>query len=142
MTGDKDSVTPGIYVKLPSGTWVKIQGKLERLVRTSRKGRGKPKTSVAYTLIGKSLDNPPKKPSGVPERIYVSSSRITKLIIKLLDEIKIDKEIILVWPRTKETYVIEIYYPRRAIVDRIRKLAEELKILRQIKEKPVGSSLR
>ncbi len=140
MTGNKDSVTPGIYVKLPSGTWVKIQGKLERLVRASRKGKGKMKTSVAYTLIGKSLDNPPQRPSGVHERIYVSSSRITKLLIKLLDEIKIDKEIIFVWPRTKETYVIEIYHPRRVIVDRIRRLAEELKILRQIKEKAVGSS--
>lgn len=140
MTDNKDGITPGIYVKLPSGTWVKIQGKLERLVRVSRKGKGKPKTTVAYTLIGKSLDNPPQRPSGVHEKIYVSSIRITKLLIKLLDEIKIDKEIIFVWPRTKETYVIEIYYPRRVIVDKIRKLAEELKILKQIKEKTVSSS--
>ncbi len=140
MTSNKDGVTPGIYVKLPSGTWVKIEGKLERLVRVTRKGKGKPKTTVAYTLIGKSLDNPPQRPSGVHEKIYVSSSRITKLLIKLLDEIKIDREVIFVWPRTKETYVIEIYYPRRVTVDEIRKLAEELKILKQIKEKTVSSS--
>ncbi len=140
MKNNGKNTAPGIYVKLPSGTWVKIEGKLERLVRASRKKQGKVKTVVAYTLIGSSIDNPPEKPGGEPEKIYVSSSRITKLIIKMLDEIKIDKEVIIVRPRSKETYIIEIYNPRKTTVDKIRRLATDLKILRQIKEKHVDSS--
>lgn len=121
---------PRIYVKLPTGIWVEIKGKLKRVVATRTKS-GKTRRAVSYSLIGESLDNEPKIKGSPAGTFYISSTRVTKYILKILDEEVSNTVVIVVKPLTKEVYEINVYNASRKVIDKIKGIAEEMKIVRQ-----------
>jgi hypothetical protein len=116
----------GIYVKLPSGIWIRIKGKIGRIISSKTRG----KQGISYTLLGESLDDEPIISDEPVMKYYISSTRVTKYIVKLLDETKTRKYILLIKPVTKETYEVIIYGDREEAV-KTYTLAEELKILKK-----------
>jgi hypothetical protein len=120
-------VEAGIYVKLPTGIWVRITGKMERIVKSRRKER----QAISYTLVGESLDGKPGVKGRASTVFYISSSSATKYIIKILDY-KIDKPVIIE-PVSIEVYKVRVY--DRDLGVKLRKIAEEMKIIRIPKKK-------
>lgn len=121
-----------IYVKLPTGVWVRIKGKIERIVKVRGK---KDKQSISYTLIGESLEDKPSVDRRASKVFYISSGNVTKYLMKILDY-NIDKPVIIE-PYTLEIYRVKVY--DRDIAIKIMKIAEEMKIMRnprRIEEEP------
>ncbi len=115
-----------IIIKLPSGTWLRITGKLKRVVKVSGKSK-KRRQAVSYTLIGESLDRPPRMSSEPVDVFYVSSGSITKYILRILDEDI--KGTIIIEPLNPSVYTVKIYKDK-ITASRIKKIAEEMKIVR------------
>lgn len=115
-----------IILKLPSGTWLQITGKLKRVVKVSGKSR-KRRQAVSYTLIGESLDRPPRINSEPVVVFYVSSGSITKYILRILDENI--KGTIVIEPLNPSVYTVRIYKDKSTAL-RIKEIAEEMKIVR------------
>ncbi len=120
---------PEIYVKLPSGTWVRIIGKIERIIRV--RGRKRERQVISHTLVGESIENKPDIPGKTATTFYISSSSVTKYLMKIL-EYNIDKPVVFE-PFTPEVYRVKIYDKNVAI--KLVKLAEEMKIIRHPKKK-------
>ncbi|ABN69658.1 hypothetical protein Smar_0551 [Staphylothermus marinus F1] len=116
----------GIYVKLPTGIWVRIKGKISRTVVSRTKG----KRSISYTLLGESIDNPPEINSDPQAKYYISATRVTKYILRLLDETNSSKYIMIIKPVTKETYEVLIH-GNSVEARKAHKIAEEMNILKQ-----------
>ncbi len=116
---------PRIYVRLPTGIWVEIKGKLKRVVAT------KTRHAVSYSLIGESLDDEPKIKGTPIEKFYISSTRVTKYILKILDEEIPSNVVLVIKPLAKEVYEVDIYNASRRVIDKIKGIAEEMKIIRQ-----------
>ncbi len=116
-----------IYVKLPSGTWMKITGKLKRVINISRSKKTGRKQSISYTLIGESLDSKPRVNGRPTASFYVSSGSVTKYILRLLDE-ELDAKI-LIEPVNLEIYRVRVY-GNKSDAGRIYSIAEEMKIVR------------
>ncbi|ADI31382.1 hypothetical protein [Staphylothermus hellenicus] len=116
----------GIYVKLPTGIWVRIKGKISRTIVS----RNKSKRSISYTLLGESIDKPPKTNNDPQAKYYISATRVTKYILRLLDETRTSKYIMIIKPITKEKYEVLIY-GNSAEARKAHKIAEEMNILKQ-----------
>ena len=114
----------GIYVKLPNNTWIKVKGKLGGIVA------GKSGRRTGYTLIAESL-NKINKPGGKPSLVfYISSTKVTKYIYRLLDN-KLEKKLGVIIEYVKpEIYRVEIYGDKAG---EAYKIAEEMGIVRKIK---------
>ncbi len=117
------SMKKEIYVKLLSG-WIKIKGKLRSPTKKSSK--------AIFSLIGESIDEPTDNEDEAIGTIYVSAYKITKYILKLLDE-DIDGKII-VKPLTKETYEVTLYNSSNNTLNKLKRIAEEMKALKQPKK--------
>lgn len=121
---------PRIYIKLPTGIWVEIKGKLKRVIASKTKS-GKTRRTISYSLIGESLDDEPKIRGTPTNTFYISSTRVTKYILKILDEEMLSTVIIVIKPITKEIYEVNVYNATNKIIDKIKGIAEEMKIVRQ-----------
>ncbi len=125
-------MAPRIYVLLPSGRWVWVKGKMVRVVST-----GSRRASVAHSMVGETLDEQPR-PQGRPVSVfYISSTKVSRYIIRLLDE-DVDG-IMVITPVTKSIYCVELYGFTRRDVARVKEIAESMKALRAIKKKLVVS---
>lgn len=116
----------GIYVKLPIETWVWIKGKISRVVISRIKG----KRTISYTLLGETIDKPPQIGSEPVRKYFISSTRVTKYILRLLDETSPSKYTMIIQPITKETYEVTIYGSSEEAY-KAHKIAEEMNILKQ-----------
>ncbi len=113
----------GIYVRLPNRSWIRIKGILGGIVA------GKSKKKTGYTLIAESiekLDNMPKKPVIV---FYISSTRVTKYIYRLLDRGLHNKALVVIEYVRPEIYKVTVYGSR---VDEVYEVAEEMGIVRKV----------
>ncbi len=115
----------GIYVKLPSGQWIKIKGKISRVVILKSKG----KKSISFSLIGESIDKPPEPTGSNSEKLYISSLRVTKYILRLLDETNPKKYLVIIKPVTKETYQL-IMEGNSEEIEKAKQIAEEMKLIK------------
>jgi len=113
----------GIYVELPRKTWVKVKGRLGGIA-TSKK--------VGQTLIAESLDGKPEIKKKPIDTYYISSTSVTKYIYKLIDSNLHRTSLIVIRYIDVEKYRVEIYSGR---VKEIRKIAEEMNIIRKQKPK-------
>ena len=126
LHGSRDLKKPtGIYVKLPSGQWIRIKGKISRVIIIKSKG----KKSISFSLIGESIDKPPEPTSSNPEKLYISSFRVTKYILRLLDETNPKKYLIIIKPITKETYQL-IMQGNSEEIEKAKRIAEEMKLVK------------
>ncbi len=116
-----------IYVKLPSGTWMKITGKLKRVINVSRSKKTGKKQAVSYTLIGESLDSKPHMIGRPISTFFISSGSVTKYILRLLDEEFNAK--ILIEPISLEVYRVRVYGGKKD-AEKVYSIAEEMKIVR------------
>ncbi len=119
-----------LYVKLPSGLWIRVKARVRKPENVGPGVR-------VFGLIGESLDGEPSVNGDPAGSFYVSAFRVTKYIIAVLDE-GIEGDIV-VKPVTRETYKVEIYGAPRRYVERLKEIAEELKALKTLKKK-IGSS--
>ncbi len=117
-----------LYVKLPSGTWMKITGKLKRVVRVaSRSKKGGRRQSISYTLIGESLDSKPAVQGRARNVFYITSGSVTKYILRLLDE-EFDAKV-FIEPHGIEVYKVRVYGGKDAAA-LLMKIAHEMNIVR------------
>ncbi len=113
-----------LYLKLRSGTWLLIKGH----------GTTTPASGTRVVgLIGESLDGEPMVRNEKIDTIYISAFKITRYLLKILEE-EI-KGTLLALPVTKDTYKIEIYGAPKNYVNKLIKLAEEMKALKIPKKK-------
>lgn len=88
-----------IFVKLPSGKWIKIKGVMTQVLVS--KGR----RSVRYVLTGESLNQPPELKSRY-RSVSIPSTRVNKVLqILANDYVKEGKGDIVVEPLGREEYV-------------------------------------
>lgn len=104
-----------IFVKLPSGSWIKIKGRLSGL----NTGRSSKKTT--YTLLAESIDKPELNIDKPIRVFYVLSTRVTKYIHKLLEYLdNYNEEICLVIEYFKpEVYRVKVYSDEKDIAYKI-----------------------
>ncbi len=108
---------------LPNKTWLYIKGKIGGIVA------GKSKKKTGYTLIAESIDG--FKTNGRPShRFYISSTKTTRFIYRLIDQGLHRKTCIVLKYIDIETYVVEIYGKHGK---EIKSLAEEMGIVRSKK---------
>jgi len=113
-----------LYLKLRSGTWLLIKGR----------GAVAPISGArVFGLIGESIDGEPMVGDEKNSTIYVSAFRITRYLLKILEEGI--KGTLLALPVTKETYKLEIYGAPKNYVNKLIRIAEEMKALKIPKKK-------
>ena len=113
-----------LYLRLGSGTWLLIKGR----------GAIAPVSGArVFGLIGESIDGEPMVGDEKISTIYISAFRITRYLLKVLEEGI--KGTLLVLPVTKETYKLEIYGAPKNYVNKLIKIAEEMKALKIPKKK-------
>lgn len=88
-----------IFVKLPSGKWIKIKGVMTQVLVS--KGR----RSVRYVLTGESSDQPPELKSKY-RSITIPSTRVNKVLqILASDYARENSGDIVIEPSSREEYV-------------------------------------
>lgn len=86
---------------------------------------------TGYTLIAESIDELPKFKKKPDITFYVSSTRVTKYIYRLLDK-KLDDKITIIIEYVKpEIYKIELYGKNSG---EAYKIADEMGIIRKVKK--------
>ncbi len=115
-----------LYLKLRSGTWLLIKGR----------GSFAPvSSSRIFGLVGESIDGEPSIDLDKTDTLYISAFKITRYLLKILEEGL--EAVVIASPVTRETYKVEVYGGSRKYVEKLRKIAEELKALK-IPRKKVG----
>jgi len=114
----------GIYVRLRNNTWLKVKGKIGGIV-TSRVRK------TTYTLVVESLDEPPHIDDPPDKRFYITSSKVTRYIYRLIDHGYDKNNIVLIKYLDPEKYLVETYGSGSR---EIYSVAEELGIVRKTRE--------
>lgn len=100
-----------IFVKLPSGKWIRVKGRLSGL--SSSKSLKK----TTYTLLAESIDKPNIIVDKPIRSFYISSTNVTRYIHKLIDHFDKDSgEIcILIEYFKPEVYKVIVYSDEKDI---------------------------
>jgi len=93
----------GIYVKLPSGVWIRVKGKFGGIIASGKK------STQAYTLVAESIPALPFKNTPPKKEFYVASTAVTRFIYRLVDEKIHERSRVVIEYLRPEVYVVRVY---------------------------------
>lgn len=96
-----------LYVKLPSGNWIRVKGKL-----SSSSSRA-PRRAV-YVLLAELVDEPEVVEEKPLKEFYISSTRATKYIHKLVESMDDEACIVIEFIRP-EVYRVAVYSDKKDV---------------------------
>ncbi len=118
---------PGIYVKLAAG-WIRVKEKIARPRASKKSSRSSTKVSLAYSMVGESIDGEPSGKKFVGE-FLVSAFKISKYLMKIIDIVD-NKAVVIVEPISRETYRVSVYDTSEDLLEELKRIALETKALR------------